>query len=570
MMGAFASFFSSCDLEIPQRIQVNSSFGLHVPVGDIGDLQEVKDILEYANGDKISSLFGDGEVSVCLYTKEGYGIPLPDTTDPNKNAGGTLGSGNAINPGEVRSMFLRFPLARMDLDFTSYFKNDVTIPDITMPDISNNSLIPSPEGTPLPFPYSFELPPIPLGAMSQWIESIKLNNTTGNVKLTTVTVKNGGNLSDTLQMAIPAFGIGGSSPAYQLGTTDGPDLVFTANTETTLNPQNDSTVNIYLRLMKVPPSGASYSVEVNLAWTEAEVNPNSGGTGTHGDTITLPTGQFTEFSTDYHFASLPCYLYVGGPFSPANKVTLGLEADGAWLVGQSDTEGKEITESRSFATLYEDPFPKNDGYYDGDLYDPTASFNLAAQVNTSTADIELKYWMKLDNSWTVTPDGTASTISADMVVILPLQFDVVKQEKQIGNDFYVDIMTMEEYGSSGSGDLFGRDQLGVTANFLTGIRLSGKNVKNTFFSSDLFLHVEDNVDREPVPIKSGKDFDIEITGAPYIPTPFHPSFFVCVKKPAGGGSATIKIAPQPKEGDDVFAVRLSADVTGMAEYEYDL
>jgi hypothetical protein len=239
-------------------------------------------------------------------------------------------------------------------------------------------------------------------------------------------------------------------------------------------------------------------------------------------------------------------------------------------VGDKNTnKGIEITKGTNFLELYQ---PSGD-YYEGKLREGSASFNLAEKVNEdSTGDLILNYWItRLGSTWTVTPND--ADISVDMVVVLPLQFNVVPKPediKTIANMKYIDIFSMVEYGADNNGDLFGRDQIGSTIAYLSSVRLSGKNMENTFFSNDLFLHVyEENVVDKLIKIKSGGSFSLDIEGSPHIPMPFHPEFSVYLQKP-DNEPAVIKIAPKPETGGDIFTVQISADVTGMAEYEQDL
>jgi hypothetical protein len=553
--------FAACDLEIPRRVQVSTTFGLHVPVGDIGELQEVKDALQYTNSEKISSLFDEETaVNVYYYTKEGYVIPMPDTNDENKNTGDPLGESNAIDPGKVRSMLLHFPLTSLNLDFSEYLNTDVTIPPVELPNLSSLPPVINSAN-----PYVLTPIPIPLGNMGEWIKSITLNGSTDN---TTVTLEGAAALKNSLEMAIPDFGIGDTN-TFKQGVVVGVDLVFTATTEKKLLPKTTSTVDIYLQLTQVPPEGGSYPVKVDLKWTEAEVSP--GDKGAYDGTIPLPIGQFSEVASKYKIVSIPCYLYVDGPFSNVNKVEIGLQADVDWLVGDKDkNKGIEITKGANYLELYQ---PSGDSYA-GELHEGSASFNLAAKVNEDSAsDLILKYSIKPGSTWTVKP-GDADVISADMVVALPLQFNVEPQpeeKKQIGGKEYIDIFSMVKYGVDDNGDLFGRDQIQSTATYLSNVRLSGKNMKNTFFSNDLFLRILDEKSEidELVEIKSGESFYADIAGSPRIPMPFHPEFSVCLHKPENE-PAVIKIAPKPETGDDIFTVQISADVTGMAEHEQDL
>ncbi|MDR1232290.1 MAG: hypothetical protein LBK61_12930 [Spirochaetaceae bacterium] len=573
LTGALVLLLAACGLEIPRAVQVSSSFGLHVPVGDIGEMDEVKEMLEYTKTEKITSLFSsDGpdavKITAYYYTANGYVIPLPDSTDSNKNMENLSDATNAINPSEVRSMFLHFPLTSMNLDLTEYLKS-VEIPPVVMPDASEyvqgGKL---PEGYTLSEPYDFETMTVKLDAMSEWIESVELDTSSGNT--TTVTVKGGKALQAMLQMAVPKLGIGDSETDFKSGVEDGEDLVFSAKEggEKKLEPETAKSVEIYLRLIKVPPSGGPYMVEIDLKWKEAKVNP--GESGVYEGKVPLPFGEFSEFSEKHHIASLPCYLYVGGPFDGESDVGLKLKVgDNDWLVG-GENEEEKITQDLSFSKAYPADLFDADGYNES-LHESTASFNLAAKMNASEGDLELDYQLRVNN-WEVHPDDeTLSVISADMVVILPLQFELndpeAKETIEIGGETktFVKLESMADYGSNGS-DLLGRDQEGVPSGIFTDIRFSGDNIKDTLFGGKLFLRIfqEGEVD-EMEQIKPGSGFSFNIDSPPM---PFHPEFGLYME--TSEDTPVIKVAPKPKEGDDAFALRLSVDVTGMVEYEQNL
>ncbi|MDR1095965.1 MAG: hypothetical protein LBL31_06220 [Spirochaetaceae bacterium] len=572
LAGTLVLLLVACGLEMPRAVQVSAAFGLHIPVGDIGELDEVKEMLEYTKIEKISSLFNsdgtdDVKVDAYYYTKNGDVIPLPKAGKPNRNAEDPLDKTNAINPGEVRSMFIHFPLTSMNLDLTDYLKN-VTIPPVEVPDVS--TLVPGsilPVGYPLASPHELDTLTVPLDAMSEWIEYVKLDETLGNT--TAVIIEGGAALKDMLEMAVPAFNIGSSPADFKPGVIENNDLVFYAqDEEMTLFPKIHS-VEIYLRLTKVPPSGGPYTVHVDLKWTEASVNP--GDEGVYKGTIPLPLGQFSEFFKKYQIASIPCYLYVGGPFDEDSDVGLKLKAGSDWLVGKENGEEK-ITRDFNYSLLYENSLENNE--YDGVLRESTASFNLASKMNNGlTDDLVLDYQLRV-YAWEVSPaDETLSVISADMVVILPLQFNLVepleKEEIEIEIDGvttktqYVQLESMADYGSNGKGDLLGRDQAGVPSGILSDIRFSGDNIKDTLFGGKLYLRIHQNDEVYAMePIETGRRFSFNI-GSP--PMPFHPEFGLYMQMPDEG--PVVKIAPKPKNGDDAFSVRLSTDVAGAAEYE---
>jgi hypothetical protein len=427
----------------------------------------------------------------------------------------------------------------------------------------------------IPNGYSLPAVTIPLDAMSQWIEYININNINGNDtdEKTTVTLIGGAGLKETLKLAIPAFGIGSTTANFENGAAqsdyaegeaedeaEGGNLVFTATSKTKLKPKED-TVKIYLLLVKVPSKSGSYPVIIDLKWTEAQVNP--GESGIYSGKVTLPLGQFSKTLAKYKPVTVPSYLYVGGPFDNVND---------AWITlsdGQNLNIKKSIKKDHSFSNYY-DELPSKEGadpYNEEIRYDTTASFNLVEKVKEGK-DLLLDYSLEV-KSWTVTADDDKSKITADLVILLPMRLKV-EPDTTLNHDdqTYIHIMDIADYG--GNGDLFGRDQAGISNSRITSVRISGKDMVNTVLAGDLFLRIYDDGASFNQLVETNLDegFSIDIAGAA-IPMPFQPKFAVYVKKPENE-DAVVSIKAKKDDTADEFSVKLSIDVDGEVEYERDL
>jgi hypothetical protein len=578
--GIFVLFtvLSACDFAMPRRVEVNTELRLSVPIGDIGKVPEVQELLESTRPEKIAELFDETEAYVYHYYAEkeyegnensGYAIPLPDGTDKNKNAEAPYDSLNALRSDEVRTLLVRFPLTGVNLDFTEYLKTEVETPDVTLPDVG--TLFPMlPPGANIP---SYELPPIdiPLGVMSEWIEYIILNAVNG--EKTTVALKDGAELAGTLKLAIPAFGIGNDERDYQEGEVRGNDLVFKATVfNKELDPKTD-TVKVCLSLEKVPPRNSrnSYPVNIDLKWTEAKVKP--GDQGNYDGKVRLPLGQMDDIFTKYRLVTLPYYLYVGGPFSEQNEAEIGLKIGNDWIVGNSG-QGETIDHSYDFRELYQPLAEGKTTYYNGPLsYASTASFNLAEKLNqNNSTDLFIDYWISVQDSWIVTSDKENGVITADLIVLLPLEMEVLESAKtplvSIEQQKYICMMEMADYGLNG--DLFRRDRTEGSKNRIMGVSISGTTLKNTIYAGKLFLRIHDGSSFDELhPIDLNEDkFSIDIAGD-RIPMPFHPIFGVYMEKP-DGKNTIVRIKPKKDKGDDEFSMQISVDVAGEMTYEQDL
>jgi hypothetical protein len=550
-----SSFFSACNFEMPRRIQASTSLDIHVPIGNIGEMEEVKEVLKYTTADTISELFSGTDAKGYYYTRDGDVVPLPDEEDPNKNS-----LTAAVNPGKVRSLLVHLPLIRLDMDFSEYLKADVAMPSVEIPGIPGFN-----PGMDLPPTVQNDLPPmtIPLGAMDKWVDWIDLN---GAAEETTITLKGGKGLAGALEVAIPALGIGKTAADFKSGVSKGEDVVFAATEAVRLEPKTTEVV-AYLRLIKVPPSG-SYEVALDLKWNRAKVLP--GEQGKYADSVSIPTEGLSAIFATYKAATIPCYLYVDGLEGSTGKA--GLKAGQEWFIGTGPdfNDGEDIV-SKGFPELYTG---LGDGtFYDEALPGSTASFNLAKTLNNSDSgqgDLSLDYWIET-TAWEVESAQTNGVITADIVVVMPLQFNVAPEPdavQKIDGKEYISIFSVSDYGLGGT-DLFGRDKIGSSLESLTSVRVSVQDMKNTIFAGELFLHIHDKQNfNELIRIKPGEPFVIDVEDAAHLPMPFNPVFDVYLEKKEP--ATVIKIEPRKKGVDDAFSAFVSVEATGTVEYGQDL
>jgi hypothetical protein len=403
---------------------------------------------------------------------------------------------------------------------------------------------------------------IPLGTMSEWVDSITLN---GGAGPTTITVGKGQNLQEALMIAVPDLGIGADAADFQKGAVSGNgDLVFTADAEArTLFPKSADKLNVYLRVLNSPHESGHYPVTIDLKWVEAVVKP--GENGIYRGSLSLPVQQMATVFDQYRLATMPMYLYVGGPFNEDNQAEAGLKAGEDWLIGTGEGKGIEIKNSLSFSEVY--PYPFEGNCYDGDLVKGTASCNLAGILaKEHVSALPLEYWIQM-NSWTVRAGEQNAKITADIVALLPVQFSLVEENvEKIDGKNYVSLLTMTDYGVK---DLFGRDAVGVITENITSVRLYGKGFQNTVFSGPLFLRIADEKTSfdQLVKIAGGTDFTVDFAGAPYIPSPFHPAFTLYLEQQ---GNTFIRAAPVIPGTNDTFSLVLSAEISGEIDYEQEL
>ncbi|MDR1127533.1 MAG: hypothetical protein LBL06_05330 [Treponema sp.] len=338
---------------------------------------------------------------------------------------------------------------------------------------------------------------VPLGDMAKLVKYIKVKNT--GLKIT------GTDFEDKIEIAIPQFGIGteevlGANKVikYSKGKVDGGDLYFTTNDATdkdqdgnpstyTFTPLDETYLSIYINVTDFIEGPVDFEPSLEFEWTEASIDP--GEQGKLSGEYEMELGDITNFLGDsFEPPDVKGYLYVDNlPISKqggSNKPKVSLQL--IYNTGKppfSLTNGTNGEEEMSNATLPQFP-AENGGTFTGDLHLLPASLQEIPMTEVLKADAGsfLAYTVTMGDATNPfilhSTDNLEGIISADMVVVIPLEFKVTtttpitittpEGEKKK----YVPLDLKDTDGNSLlpeiKGDLFGRDGDGGTVDEILG------------------------------------------------------------------------------------------------------
>jgi hypothetical protein len=286
--------------------------------------------------------------------------------------------------------------------------------------------------------------------------------------------------------------------------------------------------------------------------------------------LTLPAalfGGFFENGDDYQAVTVPCYLYIGGPFGKDGSVVkvrcyfAGDEDD--LLVADEDGGVLPITEDSGYERLFpvtdfKKEFP-DEPYYAEALPSFTGEFNLAKALNERRGQaLELEYEIIIER-WVAGDDdadgaGGDDAFSVDLVILLPLRFELDREAEEDYRPGGMAYIRLFEGWAPSSGDVLGRDAIGQDSGRIT--RVSVEGMSNTVYAGkDVFLRVSDKAAGFDELFPVGEDvFAIEIVDAGGIPYPFRPFMTPYVLQPSGGGAPVVTIKPKAPGVKDALSL----------------
>jgi hypothetical protein len=458
-------FIASCGFEIPESLTVTGNPGVHLPLGSPFGASG-KSINDYIGQDKIGEMISGKDPDQGSEQDQGpehevrlYDYRGDDTVD-------------------VQTYLVRYEIAKLNLNLQQHIKDadDITVPSLVIPALPGS---PSP-GSPVYITESgiFPSPAEPaftirLGAIEHWMRNIELNDTAG------ITIQGGAGLQAALRLRIPQLGIDN----YREGEPDEDgNLVFTGDGYTLLDPNKDisKTIQVYAQLVG-PPPGDTYPMELNFNWTTAILYPGEDGKFT--DKYTINFGDFTTYLGNAKFKEVPAYVFIAN---------LPEDTDGTMTLTGS---GVTVTDAAiTLVSPLEEFLNDKDGPVTGSIPDPSIN-NQIDLVNLFTAgdSSTLTYGITVKSvQITNTPDSINKTITAELLIKIPLEFEVIGKTVTVEgkSSSYTELELEPLKGITGStGDLFGRT--GKEDDLLTGIEgveLGFYNYTNTIIDGlSLFI-----------------------------------------------------------------------------------
>ncbi|MDR0721193.1 MAG: hypothetical protein LBF75_00160 [Treponema sp.] len=500
----FVFFIASCDFEIPESLTVTGNPGVHIPLGSPFGASG-KSINDYIGREKIQGMINPSDESgtgsdnkVVLYDYQGTG------TDNL----------------EVQTYLVRYEIAKLNLDLEKHIQeaDDITVPPLVIPAIPGSPgtfstvyITKSGISSNQPSEPLFE---ISLGAIEKWMKDVKLDKAG-------ITIQGGAGLENTLKLKIPQLGIAD----YSKGTPESNgDLKFTGNgytlfttTGTDAEQKASKKIEIYAQLVG-PPQDGTYQMELNFEWTEATLNPGTDGKFT--GTYTVDFGDFTKYLGNARLKTVPAYIFIHGlPNDAKAKMTLtDLVTD------------ESITSASLSAGFFNDQTSTATGPI------PSSSINEAIDlVNLFTTSSSALAYTITVQSVTITPQSNNQTITAEMLIKIPLEFEVTGETVTVEGTSYKELQLEPLQGLTGSdndGDLFGRT--GKEDDLLKGIEeveLDFYKYTNTIIEGlSLFVGKPDgsgSFEGELLTLGRDTPNPLRFTG-PDVEYPFNPQFKVLV------------------------------------------
>jgi hypothetical protein len=403
-------FALSCsDFGVPGSASIQGNPGIHIPVGFISDNENAR-IADRLNDRKISEMVKPPNSASAEDT-----ILYP-YIKPNS---------------EIRTYLIRYPIAEMKLNLGEYMKTDVQVPPISLPAV--------PAGVPAPIlPIS-----IPLGDMAALVTSVNHNESGIRIPYSEA-------LEQTLEIKMSALGPGD----FVSGQRVEGYLYFLGDSDMDWEPEENITLEVQLT---GPLSGpVTITPELYLDWNSAVVKVENDNLTGERELSSVDFMSF--FGSGVQFKSVKGYLYVNGTGDNAEMSYLHfIDADGITTSLIAQESSPIIPRERPrFPASETVPFTGELGLHS--IMDPSF-IDLNGVYNCEgTAKLAYKieiYQMDIQNIET----DTADTITADLVIELPLEFTVSTEPKNklfVTDYVKLDLDGMMPTTGSAGSDLFGR------------------------------------------------------------------------------------------------------------------
>ena len=545
-------FVFSCKLEFPQSVTIKANPELFLSLGS--PFTDDKNLAKYISPDEIRKMMSENGVSgINIYEYRG-----PDVHE------------------DVLAYLVHYPILEMQLDLSDYVdlvleaddvKTTFNIPNqvssITKPQFDivfpAGCFLDGEEGPKKTDAGITPLFRVPLDDMVNLVKEIKGNefglaiSTSGALAA----------LEENVKVCIPALGIGAEvlgAKTYVGGVIKtipkGERLVFDS-AKTTIYPAADfggKDLDIFVRLDG--PFSGDITIELIFDWTTAKINTS--GVGDLDGTYTIENSLKDFLGTGFEFSDIKGYIYVDGIGGAAPQ--LNLSANALPLV----TNGSLTNKSRP---VFTDPFAGAIPVHS--LGSSPAFIDLDTVLNSGAASMDLNYQIKIPE-WEIKRDelSDGATITADLVVLLPLELKITTPVSNPAYNNYVKLDFDEVFDISGDGDIFGRsgdddDIFRFIENVTIILRKLNLSVIKEADRSRLIILVSD---QDGIPIDT-LDFgdtepSITIPSSVISKIPFSPRFEVLLEKDLGETFGTFRISrPEPgKEAVFDFDIAVAAKV----------
>lgn len=520
LMGALCTGFVlvmvSCSFEIPQSITVKGSPGLYVPLGSpFGEDTRIEKYIDFSS---IGEMMGTNQdANIKMYDYPGYS---KDSAD------------------KVQAYLVHCKIAEMNLNLSEYVEQLDILSNV---ETAVSGTIPG-SGRDMNVPIGF-------GTMQDWITKV----TGAKFTLTLTLSGSPGTVSVRFYSADPAHA------ADQLDHVETRDFSGAAATTVTFNsgsftfyPKAGLTISINA------PVGTFFQPKLEFEWTSAMVKPNKQDADYEGS-YSFTLGDLTGYLGEgVAFKSIPTYIYMKFPQS-FNNTDITLKGNDQALPGINNQDPEIIRKS----VLEEIDLSKevmNDPItFGGNGFDFASLF-------MNSKNIKLDYNINI-GEFSINRSGNEGKITVDLVIVLPLEFNVSTQSTHYPNEYVKLTLGGGLPDSIGSGDLFGRtgkaDDLLNNIDYVT-IKLN--NVVNTILPN-LALSISAGTWNRKIDLRNGNNTEVKLD-MDELPYPFSPTFEMLLPKddPAGSLTGTLKVGPFDQMKLDFFlTVEAKAEINQTIE-----
>jgi hypothetical protein len=401
---------------------------------------------------------------------------------------------------------------------------------------------------------------INLGDMAKLVKYIEIKDTKLKVEGTI--------FENKIEVAIPQFGIGSVNNGvvtYASGKVEAGNLYFTTNpaldsenldgdpSTYRFTIDNKPSLDIYVNVIDFIDEGpVDFTPTLVFNWTRASVDP--GEEGKLSDTYEMNFGNITDFlGDDFELPPVWGYLYVSNlPISKgsSSKPTMELSIESKGSASIPLTDGGEPMEDAPAPVFSTEIFVETLPDASLDPIDMTAIFE--AKEGAS-----LRYTVVMgdkDNPLLLENNGSLEgEISADMVVVIPLEFKIKTASPILIKDENEDVkkyVSLELKDDNGKpllpeieGDIFGRDGKGGTIDEVIGY-IGGVKIKLEDFVNEalpnIAIWIKAGANEYLLDLSGDSDRTISFEDAD-VKYPFEPKFKILIPCDEGENYGTLKI-----------------------------
>ncbi|MDR0785716.1 MAG: hypothetical protein LBE74_07535 [Treponema sp.] len=433
---------------------------------------------------------------------------------------------------------------------------------------------------------------IPLGDMAKLVKYIDVKDTGVKIK--------GMDFEGKIEIAIPQFGVGsgdvGSGVTYAPGEVKNGDLHFTTDTalaaadgngdsETYRFEIDDNAPNltVHINIKDFIEGPIVFEPELVFNWTEAKVDPGENGKLTGSYDMDFENIKNFLGEGDFELPEVLGYLYVMDlPISknsnskPTVSLKVGSDDDG-WIpltkddndqLVECNMENKDIpeefSEMENGETLTKDLPPASlDSIDMTDVFMAPSGSSLEYTVTMGDAKNPL--------TLTNTVDDLSGVISVDMVVVIPLAFNIKATPMEVDGKRFIPLELNGENGESLlpkiEEDLFGRDGKGSTIDEVIGPRSNITIKLEKFVNKALpnaVIWIKAGTSEQLLELSGDGVHDLSFEGDD-VKYPFTPEFKILIPCEMGEDYGTLSVG-KAYDFDFNLVVEIKADLNKTIDF----